>query len=285
MTFLRIACLQLCSGRDPRRNLQDLEALFYQATEQNPHYIQTPEMTNIVECEGAALRRAAVYEERDPFLERCCALAQEKGVWLHLGSLAVLVEKETGEEVVNRGYMIAPNGIIQARYDKIHQFDAILPNGDIWHESALYQAGTQLGYAVLPWCPVGLAICYDLRFPTLFRLQALAGAFVLTAPACFTQETGKAHWHILQRARAIENAAFMISAAQGGIHEDGRHSYGHSLVVDPWGRIVQELEHAEPGFLLAEIDLTEVEQARAAIPVLHHEKLCRSFTSSFLQKA
>jgi predicted amidohydrolase len=174
---------------------------------------------------------------------------------------------KVGEKVANRGYMIDPEGQIAARYDKIHLFDVDLPNGEKWRESATYTGGESASVVETPWGLVGMSICYDIRFPYLYRAEAEAGAFMLTAPACFTRQTGE----VLQRARAIENGAFMISAAQAGTHEDGRETYGHSIIVDPWGRVLAEAQ-AEPGVIMAEIDLALVADARQRIPTMQHTR-------------
>ncbi len=195
--------------------------------------------------------------------------AAELGIHLHLGSLAVLAGNG---KVANRAFLIGPDGKILATYDKIHMFDVDLPNGESWRESATYEPGTQTVIADLPFAKVGMAVCYDIRFPAIFRTQARQGAQVLTGPAAFTRQTGQAHWHILQRSRAIENGAYVISAAQGGTHEDGRETYGHSLIVDPWGAVIAEIDNDDPGYVLAEIDTQKVADARARIPAIANER-------------
>ncbi len=205
----------------------------------------------------------------DKFLKRARALAAELGIYLHLGSLAVLAGNG---KVANRAFLIGPDGKILATYDKIHMFDVDLPNGESWRESATYEPGTQTVIADLPFAKVGMAVCYDIRFPAIFRTQARQGAQVLTGPAAFTRQTGQAHWHVLQRSRAIENGAYVISAAQGGTHEDGRETYGHSLIVDPWGAVIAEIDNDDPGYVLAEIDPQKVADARARIPAIANER-------------
>ncbi|MEM9672856.1 MAG: carbon-nitrogen hydrolase family protein [Bacteroidota bacterium] len=194
-------------------------------------FVQTPEMSNLLVKSREDLFARLSAPEQDLFLQTACRLASELRIFLQVGSLAVLTENG---KAANRGFLIAPNGSILASYDKIHMFDVDLPNGESWRESATYEAGGQTVVADLPFARLGLAICYDIRFPAIFRTQSRAGAEILTAPAAFTRQTGKAHWHVLQRARAIENGAFVVSSAQGGLHEDGRETFGHSLVVDPW---------------------------------------------------
>ncbi len=187
---------------------------------------------------------------------------------VHVGSLAV----KNGDKVANRAFVIDREGAITASYDKLHLYDVDLPNGESYRESATYTGGTRAVVADLPWGRLGVAICYDVRFPALYRALAEAGAEILSAPAAFTRQTGEAHWHVLQRARAIETGSFMISAAQGGRHEDGRETYGHSLIVDPWGRVLAEADGNEPGVILAEIDMALVADARARIPALRHAR-------------
>jgi predicted amidohydrolase len=196
-------------------------------------------------------------------------LAAELGIHVHAGSLAILLPDG---QVANRGFLIAPDGAVVARYDKIHMFDVDLPNGESWRESATYRPGEASMVAALPWLKMGMAVCYDVRFPAIFRTQARAGATLLTMPAAFTRQTGAAHWHVLQRARAIENGAFVVSAAQGGLHEDGRETYGHSLIIGPWGDVIAELPHDEPGIVLARIDPEEAVKARQRIPAIANER-------------
>ncbi|HEX8663876.1 MAG TPA: carbon-nitrogen hydrolase family protein [Beijerinckiaceae bacterium] len=261
------ACAQMRSGRDPLRNRDDAVALVREAASQGAHYVQTPEMTSLVERSREALFEKIASEDRDPTLAGLREVAREKGVWVHAGSLAIKV----GEKVANCAFLIDPQGDVLASYDKIHLFDVDLPNGESWRESRTYTGGERAVLASLPWGYLGLTICYDVRFPALYRALAEAGASFLTAPACFTRQTGEAHWHVLHRARAVETGAFMISAAQGGTHEDGRETFGHSLIVDPWGRVLAEAG-TEPGVILAEIDPAKVLNARQRIPALRHAR-------------
>jgi predicted amidohydrolase len=259
------ACAQMRSGRDPLKNRDDAVALVREAASQGAHYVQTPEMTSLVERSREALFEKIGPQERDPTLGGLREVARETGVFVHIGSLAVLA----GEKVANRAFLIDAQGEIAASYDKIHLFDVDLPNGESWRESRTYSGADRAVLAETPWGHLGVTICYDVRFPALYRALAEAGASFLSAPACFTRQTGEAHWHVLQRARAIETGSFMISAAQGGKHEDGRETYGHSLIVDPWGRVLAEAG-TEPGVILAEIDPSEVADARQRIPALGH---------------
>ena len=269
MTTFTAACVQLRSGKTVSDNVSAAEDLIRAAARDGAQFIQTPEMSNVLVRSREDLLERICEPEADPFLQRMQELAVELGVHLHLGSLAVLAGNG---KVANRAFLIGPDGAILATYDKIHMFDVDLPNGESWRESATYEPGTRTMIAELPFAKVGLAVCYDIRFPAIFRTQARQGAQVLTAPAAFTRQTGRAHWHVLQRARAIENGAYVISAAQGGTHEDGRETYGHSLIADPWGAVVAELDHDEPGYVLAEIDTQKVTDARSRIPAIANER-------------
>ena len=223
------ACVQMRSTRDPLRNRDDAVRLIREAAAAGAQFVQTPEVTNLCERDTKRLRETSQSEDQHDVLAGLRQAARETKVWLQIGSLSV----KAGEKIANRAYMIDPQGEIVARYEKIHLFDVDLPNGETWRESNTFTGGDRATLVETPWGLVGLSICYDVRFPYLYRAEAEAGAFMLTAPACFTRQTGEAHWQVLQRARAIENGAFMVSAAQGGLHEDGRESYGHSLIVDP----------------------------------------------------
>lgn len=262
------ACVQMRSGRDPLANRDAAVAAIREAAAQGADYVQTPEMTSLVERDRARLFEAVGPQDSDPTLVGLREVARETGTVVHIGSLAIRTE----DKVANRAFLIGTDGEITASYDKVHLYDVDLPDGESWRESATYTGGDCAVVASLPWAEIGIAICYDIRFPALYRALAEAGATVLTAPACFTRQTGEAHWHLLQRARAVETGSFMISAAQGGRHEDGRETYGHSLIVDPWGRVLAEAEGAEPGVILAEIDLSQVADVRARIPALRNAR-------------
>jgi predicted amidohydrolase len=267
MTTVTVAALQMRSGMDPRRNAADFEALVRESAGRGAAYVQSPEMTGALVRDRATLLSILKPEDADPIVALASRLAGELGIYLHVGSTAIALP---GGKVANRGFIFGPDGGKVASYDKIHMFDVDLDSGESWRESATYEPGTRSTVVDMPFGRLGMAVCYDLRFPHLFRAQALAGAGILTVPAAFTRQTGEAHWHVLQRARAIENGAFVIAAAQGGRHEDGRETYGHSLIVDPWGRIVAEADHDEPGVVMAEIDLAHSEATRGKIPNLRN---------------
>lgn len=269
MTSFTAACIQLRSGKTISDNANAAESLIRAAAKDGAQFVQTPEMSNVLVRSREELLERISDAEDDLFLKRARALAAELGIHLHLGSLAVLAGNG---KVANRAFLIGPDGKILATYDKIHMFDVDLPNGESWRESATYEPGTQTVIADLPFAKVGMAVCYDIRFPAIFRTQARQGAQVLTGPAAFTRQTGQAHWHVLQRSRAIENGAYVISAAQGGTHEDGRETYGHSLIVDPWGAVIAEIDNDDPGYVLAEIDTQKVADARARIPAIANER-------------
>ncbi|GAA0786340.1 carbon-nitrogen hydrolase family protein [Roseibium denhamense] len=269
MSSFKAACIQLCSGKDPQDNFESAKDLIVQAASGGSKFIQTPEMSNVLVRSREELLERIGAADQDPFLAGSKRLAAELRVYIHLGSLAVLLEDG---RVANRAFLIDPDGEVRATYDKIHMFDVDLPNGESWRESATYEPGSKTVIAELPFGKIGLSVCYDVRQPAIFRTQARNGAEVLTAPAAFTRQTGVAHWHVLQRARAIENGAFVMSAAQGGLHEDGRETFGHSLIVDPWGEIIAELDHDRPGFVAAEIDTDLVTKARGRIPAIVNER-------------
>ncbi|MGC5778377.1 carbon-nitrogen hydrolase family protein [Methylobacterium sp. NFXW15] len=264
------ACIQMCSGRDPAANRDAAVAGLREAASRGARYVQTPEMTSLVERGREKLFAVVTDQDSDITLAALRQTAREVGAWVQVGSIAV----RNGDKIANRAFLIDPEGGIAASYDKLHLFDVDLPSGESWRESSTYTGGSCAVVAETPLATFALTICYDIRFPALYRSLAEAGAEVLTGPACFTRQTGEAHWHVLQRARAIETGSFMISAAQGGTHEDGRETFGHSLIIDPWGRVLAD-GGTEPGVILAEIDLALVADARTRIPSLRH---ARSFT-------
>ncbi|MGV2979597.1 carbon-nitrogen hydrolase family protein [Camelimonas sp. ID_303_24] len=266
-TPLTVACVQMRSSRDPVENRETALRLIGEAADAGATYIQTPEMTGLVERARADLMEKIHSEDEDPLIPAVQDLARRRGLTVHIGSLAL----RAGDKVANRAIVIGASGDIVATYDKIHLFDVDLPNGESWRESRTYTGGDVAPVVSTPAGRVGVTICYDLRFPYLYRALAEAGAEILTAPACFTRQTGEAHWQVLQRARAIENGAFVISAAQGGRHEDGRETYGHSIIVDPWGVVLAEAGDA-PGVILASVDLAAVTAARQRIPALEHTR-------------
>ncbi|MEO9613341.1 MAG: carbon-nitrogen hydrolase family protein [Nitratireductor sp.] len=269
MSVFKAATVQMRSGMDPARNAADFEALVRQAAGRGATYVQSPEMTGALVRDRETLRRIVKDEAGDLLVAAARRLAAELQIAIHLGSTAIALP---GGKVANRAFLFDRTGALVATYDKIHMFDVDLDKGESWRESATYQPGGRAVVATLAGVPFGLAICYDLRFPQLFRAQALAGAAVLSAPAAFTRQTGRAHWHVLTRARAIENGAWLVAAAQGGLHEDGRETFGHSVIVDPWGAVVAEVAGDEPGIALAEIDPRASAAARAKIPNLQNAR-------------
>jgi deaminated glutathione amidase len=262
----RVGLVQMRSGRTPAQNVDAATKLIKEAKAGGADYVLTPEMTNIVERKREDLFAALAPEEKDSSLAAFRELARRLSIWVHVGSLAIEV---LPQKAVNRSCLIDPKGEIAARYDKIHMFDVDLAGGESYRESGSFRPG-ELAVAVdIPWGRVGLTICYDLRFPALYRALAEAGASFITIPAAFTQQTGEAHWHVLTRARAIETGSFVFAAAQGGRHEDGRDTFGHSIAIDPWGRVLAE-GGTEPGVILADVDPSQVAIVRGRIPSLQH---------------
>ena len=265
----RIALFQSNTGIDPAANAKVLVDAIGEAARGGAAMLFTPEMSGLLDRNSQRASTRLRNEDQDIVLAACRDAAREHGIWVHLGSLAILVDDG---KVANRGFVIDRAGHVQARYDKIHLFDVDLPTGESWRESAVYRAGQSA--VVVNGTPVGklgLTICYDLRFPTLFARIAEANADVITVPAAFTVPTGKAHWHTLLRARAIEAGLFVVAAAQVGHHEDGRNTFGHSLVVDPWGDVLLDMGE-ETGVGFAEIDLARISDVRSRIPALNHRR-------------
>jgi predicted amidohydrolase len=262
----RVGLIALRSGRTPSDNLAAATRLIEQAKHGGADYVLTPEMTNVMEIDRERLFAAIVAEEQDATLATFRELARTLGLYLHVGSLAV---KVSSDKAANRSFLIDRHGEVVARYDKIHMFDVDLKGGESYRESRNFRAGDLAVVTDLPWGRLGLTICYDLRFPALYRALTEAGASFLTIPSAFTRQTGEAHWHVLTRARAIETGSFVFAAAQGGQHENGRETYGHSVVVDPWGRVLAEGD-TEPGVIFADVDPAEVAAARARLPSLEH---------------
>jgi deaminated glutathione amidase len=262
----KVGLVQMRSGRSPTANLAAARGLIEEAVQAGADYVLTPEMTNIMEVKRERLFAAIAEEEHDPTLAALRDTARKHAIHLHIGSLAI---KVSPDKAANRSYLIDPRGEIIARFDKIHMFDVDLAGGESYRESNNFRSGELAVLADLPWGRLGLTVCYDLRFPALYRALAEAGASFLSIPAAFTRQTGEAHWHVLMRARAIENGCFVFAAAQGGMHENGRATFGHSLVVDPWGRVLAEAGD-EPGVILADVDPAAVTTARARIPSLLH---------------
>ncbi len=264
MTF-KAAAIQMCSGVDPARNAQTMARLVRNAVAQGAVYVQTPEMTGALQRDRAAMRAALRDEANDLIVAEAASLAADLGIHLHVGSTAIGLEDG---KIANRGFLFGPDGRKICHYDKIHMFDVDLDNGESWRESAAYTPGNAARLVDLPFGTLGFAICYDVRFPELFRTQAMAGAQIMSIPAAFTRQTGEAHWEILLRARAIENGMFVIAAAQAGIHEDGRETFGHSMIIDPWGRVLASAGGTGEGIVLADIDVSAVAAARGKIPNL-----------------
>ena len=262
---LTAAVVQMRSTTRMADNVEAMRALVGEAAKQGAGSIQTPEMTGLVQRDRPRFFETIRTEDDCPFVAAAADLAREAGVTLHVGSTPVLV----GEgRAANRALVFGPDGRVLARYDKIHMFDVDLDRGERWRESAVYRPGERAVLVTVAGARTGLGICYDMRFPELAMRYARAGAEVLTFPSCFTRQTGEAHWHLLTRARAVENGAFVIAAAQGGTHEDGRETFGHSLIVDPWGAVIAEIANDAPGVALADIRLAAVGEARAKVPNL-----------------
>ena len=264
----KAALVQLCSGRDVDRNIATASELIRAAAAAGADYIQTPENTTLMELEKPRLMALIAPESGNKALAEFSTLARDLKRWLHIGSIGI---KCDDGRIANRSFLFAPDGSIAARYDKIHMFDVDLGNGEAYRESATYQPGESAVIADLPWGRLGMTICYDLRFPALHRALAQAGADVLSVPAAFTRITGEAHWVILLRARAIEAQCFVLAAAQGGRHENGRETFGHSLIVAPWGEVLAEGD-TDPGFVAADIDLARLHEARRNVPSLTHDR-------------
>ena len=269
---LRVGLVQLRTPATQEAALAQAEPLIREAAAGGAQLILTPEGSNILQRDRGKLASLLKTADEDPAVQGLRALAAELGVWLDIGSALVL---RGDGKVANRQMLVAPDGSVAATYDKLHMFDVDLPTGERARESEVYEPGERAVLADTPLGRLGLTICYDMRFAALYRALAVAGAQVLTIPAAFTRPTGEAHWEILLRARAIETGSFVLAAAQGGFHEDGRGTWGRSMVVGPWGEVVARLDHDEPGVLLADLDLAAVDKARSAIPAL---KNARPFT-------
>ena len=262
----RAGLVQFRSGRAVAPNLDKAEALIRRAAKGGAQYVQTPENTGIMELKPELVLAAAESEGKSALLAWAKARARDLGIWLHVGSIAIKLDQT---RVANRSYLIDPKGRVAARYDKLHMFDVDLAGGESYRESQYFCPGAKAVLADLPFGRLGLSICYDLRFPSLYRALAAAGAELIAIPAAFTKQTGEAHWRVLLRARAIETGAYVLAAAQGGLHENGRSTYGHSMVVSPWGEALAEAGE-DPQILLADIDLGLSAETRAKIPSLKH---------------
>ena len=264
----KAACLQLNSGRDVAPNIESIRTLARRARDRGAELIMTPEVSDMIEPDRKLRFEKARAEAEHPMLAASRELARELGTHLLLGSIVVKLEAET---LANRSFLIRPDGEIARRYDKIHMFDVDLPNGERYRESAVFRPGAAAAVTPLPWGVLGMTVCYDLRFPHLYRALAQAGADFLSIPSAFTVPTGRAHWHVLMRARAIENGCFVFAPAQWGEHAEGRKTYGHSLIVAPWGEVLAEAEDGI-GLILAEIDPAKVLEARRQVPSLSHDR-------------
>ena len=273
MGKFRAACVQLRSGEDVTQNIRDAVHFIREAARGGAQFVATPENTSLMAADGGAKLSQSFDEAHDKALPVFAALAKELGLWLLIGSLAI---KVSDSKTANRSFLFGPDGGIRARYSKIHLFDVDLAGGESYRESSTVAGGDSGVVAETPWGGIGLSVCYDIRFAHLYRALAKKGAFAFTAPSAFTVPTGQAHWHVLLRARAIENGAYIIAPAQGGHHANGRKTYGHSLIVDPWGTVLAEAGE-EPGVIFAEIDPALSKAAREKIPSLRHD---RNFTIS-----
>ena len=268
MTAFKAACVQLNSGNDLAANLRVAETAIRSAAASGAQLIMLPEYAAMMDGSGRVMRENSPAEDGHPALDRFRVLARETKAWLLVGSLTIKVDDE---RMVNRSYLLSVTGEIAARYDKIHMFDCTLPSGKVIRESSAYRPGEAAVIAPTPWGPLGMTICYDLRFPQLYRALAQAGALFLAVPSSFQRETGVAHWHALLRARAIENLSYVFAPAMCGEHPGSRTTYGHSLIIDPWGKVLAELGD-EPGIALADIDVGRVAKVRGMLPSIEHDR-------------
>lgn len=276
---VRVACLQLTSTPDLAATVESCQSMIEDAHREGAAFVCTPENTPIL-AGRRDLTATAVEESRHPAVEAFRETAAKCGIWVLVGSVAVA---GTQGKLANRSLLINDSGEIRARYDKIHMFDVDLDGGERYRESDNYQPGSEACLVNTPWGGLGMTICYDLRFPALYRTLAQAGAQILTIPSAFTRPTGKAHWHVLLRARAIETGCFVLAPAQCGVHYGKRATYGHSLIIDPWGEVLADAGDEKPGLIFADLDLTKIDEARGKVPSLHHD---RAFVAPVpLQKA
>ncbi|MEE2526072.1 carbon-nitrogen hydrolase family protein [Hyphobacterium sp. HN65] len=266
---MRVGLIQMRSGITIDANLAAAEELIRAAAADGATFVATPETTHLVQKDADGLFDVLQTPDTDPAMAFFAGLAKELGITLLIGSMAL----KTGErQAVNRSCLFGPDGALLATYDKVHMFDVGLGAGETYSESTNYRAGERAVIADIPGARLGLTICYDVRFAYLYRKLAKAGAQIITVPSAFTRPTGKAHWEVLLRARAIETGSYILAPAQGGLHEDGRKTWGHSMIVDPWGEIIACLGHDEPGILIADLDLAKVDTARTRIPSLAHDR-------------
>jgi deaminated glutathione amidase len=270
------SCIQFTSARDYEPNIRVVSDLVRRARDGGADFVLTPENTGLTEPIGKLRREKARDEANHPVLTALREVAQETGVWLLIGSLAIDLSREPGtaggeRRLANRSYLVGPNGAVVARYDKIHMFDVDLADGESYRESNAFRPGDRTVLAETPWGVLGMTVCYDLRFPHLYRALARAGADFLAIPSAFTIPTGKAHWHVLMRARAIENGCFVFAPAQWGEHAEGRQTYGHSLIVDPWGEVLADGGQGV-GIVSARIEVAAIAKARRMVPSLQHDR-------------
>jgi len=269
MSIVKAACIQVNASNDMDDNIRAASALACDARAAGAELVVMPENVSMMEWGRANILAKALPEKEHKALAAFQELARETGLWLHTGSLAVFLPEEG--KVANRSYFLSPEGEVVAQYDKIHMFDVDLGEGEVYRESATFAPGREAVLADSPWGKIGMTICYDLRFPHLFRSLAHAGADILTVPAAFTRITGKAHWHVLLRARAIETGCFVLAPAQCGEHAGGRQTFGHALIVSPWGAILADAGE-QPGYIMASLDLDQVAEARGKVPSLSHDR-------------
>ena len=274
MSNLRVACIQTNSKSDPNINIKEVSSLICEAKSDGAELITTPEVVGMLEPNREKALDKAQAENDHSVLREFRNLSKDLSIWLLIGSISI---KLSDSKLANRSFLINPAGQIIARYTKIHMFDVEVNDGSTYKESTTYQPGTSACLARTPWGLVGLTICYDIRFPALYRDLAKAGARIIFIPSAFTEVTGEAHWHVLQRARAIENGCFIVSAAQTGIHEQKRKTFGHSIIIDPWGNVLAEADKCV-GFIISDLDLNLVNEARNKIPSLSHD---RNYSKSF----
>ncbi len=275
MSHLCVALIQTRTPATQAAALDHIAPLIRQAAKAGAQLILTPEGSNLLQRDRPKMLAALRPLEDDVFVQGVRILAKDLGVWILIGSALVSrsSEKEGGaDKAANRAVLIDAAGEIVQTYDKVHMFDVDLPSGERYRESSLYEPGGEARLAQTPWGLLGLTVCYDMRFPQLYRALAKAGAEIIAVPAAFTRPTGEAHWEVLLRARAIENGAFILAPAQGGVHEDGRGTWGHSIAIDPWGRVLAQAQGDEPAVVMADLDLEEVARTRAAIPSLANER-------------
>ena len=257
-----VACVQLNSKQSISKNLADTKKYINKACDKGADFILTPEVSNIVSLSKNHLLENTYLEDKDPFLSEIKLLAKKRSVWILLGSIII---KDKKNKLYNRSYLINSSGKIVSKYDKIHMFDVNISKGESYKESSIFTKGKKIITAKLPWGRIGMSICYDLRFPTLYRKLCSKGANMISIPAAFTRPTGKAHWQTLIKSRAIENSSFVFAPAQCGVHSSSRKTYGHSLIVSPWGEIIAEM-NGKPGIISAIIDISDVLKVRKMIP-------------------